>query len=227
MRKIESKACNICKAVYSRRLGYSQKQWDATKYCSRECAHEYKRGRKLSLQSRQNMVAASIGRSSPGSGIYPRTKAHRANISKGLANMSPEVRKEWVRQIAEKVKGQKRSKESVEKMKEVWKSRAAYKGGAETEKMRKAFCQRRRDTRKKTSGGHTLEQWIEVKERFNNCCPNCGIHESQSKLTEDHIVPICKGGSDNIDNIQPLCFRCNSKKMTTPISYLPFPYGRI
>ena len=28
----------------------------------------------------------------------------------------------------------------------------------------------------------------------------------------DHVQPVCKGGSNHIDNLVPSCKRCNSKK---------------
>ncbi|MBD3260646.1 MAG: adenylyltransferase/cytidyltransferase family protein [Candidatus Altiarchaeales archaeon] len=72
-----------------------------------------------------------------------------------------------------------------------------------------------------TFGNHSPEEWESVKKRFNYCCAECGIEESAlifqsnsqfSALTRDHIIPISKGGTDLINNIQPLCISCNAKK---------------
>jgi 5-methylcytosine-specific restriction endonuclease McrA len=84
--------------------------------------------------------------------------------------------------------------------------------------------ERLRRYRKVAGGSHTLEEWESVKRLFNNSCAECGMPESQSKLTEDHKVPLSKGGLNTIDNIQPLCNYCNARKnakIMFPICLLP------
>lgn len=63
--------------------------------------------------------------------------------------------------------------------------------------------------RKKALGSHTLQEWLDLCKKHNNKCAYC---KKDCKLTEDHIIPLSKGGSNNIENIQPLCVSCNSKK---------------
>ena len=58
-------------------------------------------------------------------------------------------------------------------------------------------------------GSHTLEQWNELKKKYRHRCAIC---KKIKKLTRDHIVPITKGGTNDIQNIQPLCGPCNSRK---------------
>lgn len=61
-------------------------------------------------------------------------------------------------------------------------------------------------------GTHTLEEWENLKAQHDWKCVFCGKREPEIKLTEDHIIPLSRNGSDNIENIQPLCRRCNSSK---------------
>jgi 5-methylcytosine-specific restriction endonuclease McrA len=61
-------------------------------------------------------------------------------------------------------------------------------------------------------GTHTWEEFEIVKEKQNHQCAMCGRHESERPLTRDHIIPLCKGGSNFISNIQGLCKQCNSSK---------------
>lgn len=75
---------------------------------------------------------------------------------------------------------------------------------------RMAHLKSRRYARERNAeGSHTLNEWVELKDAFNNRCANCRL---KTKLTKDHIIPLSKGGTDYIKNIQPLCRSCNSKK---------------
>jgi len=75
---------------------------------------------------------------------------------------------------------------------------------------------RRRDN---AEGSHTFGEWELLKKQCGNICLCCGKKEPEIKLTEDHIIPLDKGGSDYIENIQVLCHNCNSKKHTKIIKY--------
>ncbi|MEC4986672.1 MAG: HNH endonuclease [Oscillatoria sp. PMC 1068.18] len=51
-----------------------------------------------------------------------------------------------------------------------------------------------------------------VFERDNYCCKSCQKKSYQTILNIDHIVPLAKGGSNDISNLQTLCRSCNQKK---------------
>ena len=61
----------------------------------------------------------------------------------------------------------------------------------------------------RAKGTHTKEEWLALLARFDFKCAACRWHDTVGK---DHIKPICAGGSDKIENIQPLCRLCNSIK---------------
>jgi 5-methylcytosine-specific restriction endonuclease McrA len=75
-----------------------------------------------------------------------------------------------------------------------------------------------RRARKAGSTEHfTIEQWNELCEQYQNRCLCCG--ETPPRLEPDHVIPLARGGSDTIDNIQPLCPPCNRKKYVRVIDY--------
>jgi 5-methylcytosine-specific restriction endonuclease McrA len=72
-----------------------------------------------------------------------------------------------------------------------------------------AYVHKCRTAKTKAGGAYTYEQWIALCEKYDNHCLCCG---KKKKLTADHIVPVSKGGTSDIRNIQPLCGPCNSSK---------------
>lgn len=75
-----------------------------------------------------------------------------------------------------------------------------------------------RRARKLANGGsHTVQEWEQCKAYFDYQCLMCGQREPAIKLTKDHVIPIAIGGTDAIENIQPLCQKCNSSKGNTTI----------
>ena len=73
----------------------------------------------------------------------------------------------------------------------------------------KSLIRSSRITASRALGTHTNQEWENLKAEFGRCV-RCW--EVTTRLQKDHIVPIYRGGSDSIENIQPLCLPCNSSK---------------
>ena len=73
----------------------------------------------------------------------------------------------------------------------------------------------RKSKTRKLISPHSEIEWEQKKAQYAYRCFYCG--KITCRLTKDHIVPISKGGTDEIENIVPACRPCNRKKWTQPI----------
>lgn len=77
------------------------------------------------------------------------------------------------------------------------------------------YNQNRRSTIKKMPHTFTKIQWLNTKIYFNNKCAYCG---KELPLSQDHFIPLSKGGEYTINNIIPSCKSCNSSKHNNKFS---------
>ena len=80
-------------------------------------------------------------------------------------------------------------------------------------------------------GSFTSSQFYSLCKEYNYCCLGCGRSKKQllkinRVLIPDHIKPLARGGSNSIENIQPLCHAvkggrggCNNSKHAKEIDY--------
>lgn len=59
-------------------------------------------------------------------------------------------------------------------------------------------------------GTHTKEEWTALVNVCGNKCLRCSAPSPE--IVKDHILAIVHGGSDSIENLQPLCRSCNAAK---------------
>lgn len=62
---------------------------------------------------------------------------------------------------------------------------------------------------------------FDVFKRDGFCCQYCGNTPPTIVLECDHIIPVSKGGPDDIDNLITSCFDCNRGKSNIELNILP------
>lgn len=68
---------------------------------------------------------------------------------------------------------------------------------------------------------HSREQWLRIVKLFNRQCFYCG--ERCEDPQKEHIIPVCRGGTDHISNIVPACRWCNQNELAQEFSTKGFP----
>ena len=70
--------------------------------------------------------------------------------------------------------------------------------------------QRNAKTRGATIANLSAAQWSAIKVAYKFRCAYCG--RTMNRLTQDHVIPLSKGGQHVPENIVPACSSCNKRK---------------
>jgi hypothetical protein len=125
---------------------------------------------------------------------------------------------EWRKENPEKVKSwQQENSEKDQESSRKWRQNNPEKY---RESMRISRTKQRAN-RRQAEGFHSTKQWVDLNEQYGHHCLDCKKHKSefpinprtgrQRPVEPDHIVPLSRGGTNWIWNIQPLCHDCNRK----------------
>ena len=68
---------------------------------------------------------------------------------------------------------------------------------------------RRRARLANAEGEFTVAEFVELCAVYDNRCTYCNM---EARLVPDHMTPLCRGGSNSLENITPACNPCNSRK---------------
>ena len=206
--KILTKKCIVCGKKFAKPESCGLPEWfgcerrpNGRRFCSKECSAKYHYKERLFehqfTKERHYIPPTAIKK---GQHLSPKTQ-----FKKGLIPWN---------------KGMKPDKKWYEKMRKagfferrVGEKSRNWKGGITNDPDYWAVAKAKRKTMiLKNGGSHTLQEWNDLKRKYNYTCPMCGRKEPEIRLTQDHKIPLSKGGSNDIGNIQPLCKRCNSVK---------------
>lgn len=174
---------------------------------------DYRRGIKHTPETKAKMSASHMGHKTS------KATRHKLSIAK-LGDRNPTKRLD----VREKIRTKRALQVITPKMRAALKlgrgkGSPNWKGGISKRKDYSPFMARKRYLLKTNAGTHTLVEWDALKKKHGYTCLCCKKPEPKISLTEDHIIPLSKDGSNDISNLQPLCQPCNSRKGTKTIDY--------
>lgn len=66
-----------------------------------------------------------------------------------------------------------------------------------------------------------------VYEKYDGCCAYCGKPIEFMDMQVDHIIPKIRGGTDEFENLNPSCRRCNHYKRQMSLEAFRDTIGKI
>ena len=209
---MSSKVCRGCGiekslADYYKNAGMADGHLNHCKVCVRSRTKKYRR------EHQEQYAQYEKARANLPHRVEARRKFqedHKEEIS--------EYKKRWAADNDEKVAASKLTYYERERDEVIARGKKWAEDNPEKVRQAKANNRRkRRAARHASTGSFTTEEFRALCERYENRCLACG--DTEVALEADHVVPLTRGGTDDIGNIQPLCGSCNRKKFVSVIDY--------
>jgi len=162
---------------------------------------------KMNLQSKENYEENKEKYNKASKERYELKKEEISKQKKEYYNNNKEEHKEWNLNYI------KNNEATVREYKHIW----YFENKDECIAKAKVSKSNRRMRIYNNGGRFTKKEWLALCDAVDNKCVCCN---SDDKLTVDHIIPISKGGTNYISNIQHLCLLCNLKKGIKIINYI-------
>ena len=206
-RYISYKTCKWCGLTKELSEFYDGRWGKKCKVCVRSRAQQYRREHSEQYAEYEKARAS----------LPHRVEARRRYQEEHKDKIS-EYKKRWAADNEEKVAASKLAYYEREREEVIARSKKWTEDNPEKVSQAKANNRRkRRAARHASLGSFTAEEFKALCEGYGNRCLACG--DAEAALEADHVVPLTKGGSDDISNIQPLCGSCNRKKFVNTIDY--------
>lgn len=216
------KQCSKCKQSYSLTCFSKNKNTqDGLAFECKKCSLEYREKKRQHLrdynkqyriQNKEKLAASykerynkNIDKERARSARYRANSPEKVKATqKAYAVNNPEKRAEQRRKWLSKSGNKIKQKDAVQRCRE--RKPDQYL----------AYTHIRRAKIKGNGGTYTAKEWQDLCAYYGNVCLCC--HQSRP-LVVDHVMPISKGGTSNIENLQPLCKSCNSTKRDKDTDY--------
>jgi 5-methylcytosine-specific restriction endonuclease McrA len=206
-RYVSYKTCKWCGLTKELSEFYDGRWGKKCKVCVKARAQKYRREH-LEQYARCEKARANLPHRVEARRKYQ--EEHKEEIS--------EYKKRWAEENEDSVSASKRKHYELHRDGIIARSKKWAESNPEKVRQAKANnLRKRRAARHASRGNFTVEEFKELCESYGNKCLACG--DTEAALEADHVVPLTKGGSDNISNIQPLCGSCNRKKFVNIIDY--------
>ena len=214
------KTCSICK-----------KEKEYSEFCKNKSSKD---GYHYSCKECHNRENSKWKKDNPGKEreYYYKNREKRILYSKEWAHNNPEKRKisreKWIRNNPELAKEAARKsyykpenhKRKMEYNKK-WvlanpdKTRKGHRDYMKRNKEKRIMLQNRRKARQRETAISKVN-YNKILERDNWTCQYCGVKTSKdlplkdnNYTTFDHVIPLCRGGTETEHNIVVACYKCN------------------